>query len=65
MKLKWRTLSAVKEGRFFMFDPCDYTVWIRGHYDKENKKVEVYKYYDPDYIVSYPEKFQVFVDFEF
>lgn len=65
MKPKWRTLSKVKEGRFFMLDPYDYTVWIRGHHDKENKRVEVYKFYDPDYKVSFNEKIQVFVDFEF
>ena len=48
-----------------MLDPCEYTVWVRGHYDQENKRVEVYKFYDPDYIVSYPEKLKVFVDFKF
>lgn len=65
MKPKWRTLGKVKEGRFLMLDPYDYTVWIRGHHDKENKRVEVYKFYDPDYKVSFNEKIQVFVDFEF
>lgn len=65
MKLRWRTLGKIKEGRFFMLDQFDYTVWIRGHYDQENKRVEVYKYYDPDYKVSFNEKIKVFVDFKF
>ena len=66
MKPKWRTLSKVKEGRFFMLDPDESDiVWVRGHYDQENQTVEGYKFYDPDYIVFWQARRKVFVDFKF
>lgn len=66
MKPKWRTISKVKEGRFFMLDPDKSdVVWVRGHYDKENKRVEAHKFYDPDYIVFWHKAISVWVDFKF
>lgn len=40
-------------------------VWVRGHYDKENKRVEAHKFYDPDYIVFWHKAISVWVDFKF
>lgn len=59
-------LKDVKKGYFFKLCPTETApVWVRGSYDRMEKKYECYEYYDICHFKYFGANKIVYVDFEF
>ena len=64
--MKQTTLKQIKQGELFRLQPTDSApVWVRGHYCREDKTFEAYKWDDTNHEAFFKGTKRVFVDFEF